>query len=90
MLNFRFDNDNNRNPYAYAQTSSDAVHLAERIERLAQASPEAHNMIIHVVTPKNYWPLPWLCAALIATASAIGRTRRRGGAMRGEARRRLS
>ena len=39
MLNFRLDNDNDRNPYAYAQTSSDAVHLAERIERLARRRP---------------------------------------------------
>ena len=60
MLNFRLDNDNDRNPYCYAQTSSDAVHLAEQIERIAAASPEGHNMIIQVVTREGYWPLPWL------------------------------
>ena len=60
MLNFRLNNDNDRNPYCYAQTSSDAVHLAERIERLAEESPEGHNLIIQVVTREGYWPLPWL------------------------------
>ncbi len=60
MLNFRLDNDNDRNPYAYAQTSADAGRLAERIERIASASPAGRDMIIDVVTPANYWPLPWL------------------------------
>ena len=29
------------------------------LERLAEVSPEGHAMTIHVVTPENYWPLPW-------------------------------
>ena len=29
------------------------------MERLAQVSPQGHEMIVHVVTPENYWPLPW-------------------------------
>jgi predicted membrane-bound mannosyltransferase len=26
---------------------------------LAQAAPEGHDMMVHVVTPEIYWPLPW-------------------------------
>ena len=29
------------------------------MEKLAGVSPEGHDMLIHVVTPENYWPLPW-------------------------------
>ena len=57
-VNFRFAADA-RNPYAYAQTSTDAVNLATRMERLARLSTDGHDMAIHVVTPENYWPLPW-------------------------------
>jgi uncharacterized protein (TIGR03663 family) len=57
-LNFRFYADE-RNPYVYAYTAADAVNLAGQLERLAQSSPEGHDMLIHVVTPENYWPLPW-------------------------------
>lgn len=52
-----------RNPYVYAHTSPDALNLAAQIERLAQVSPEGHGMVIHVVTPENYWPLPWYLRA---------------------------
>ena len=57
-LNFRFANDD-RNPWVYSQTSADALELARQMERLAQVSPEGHNMVIHVVMPGTYWPLPW-------------------------------
>jgi uncharacterized protein (TIGR03663 family) len=57
-LNFRLYADQ-RNPYAYAPTSSDVLNLAAQLERLAAVSPEGHEMVIHVVTPENYWPLPW-------------------------------
>jgi uncharacterized protein (TIGR03663 family) len=58
VLNFRLDNDE-RNPYVYAQTSADAVKLGQQIERLSHFSADGHDMVIHVVTPENYWPLPW-------------------------------
>ncbi len=58
LLNFRFGADQ-RNPYVYAHTSTDVVNLAAQMERLAGASAEGHAMVIHVVTPENYWPLPW-------------------------------
>jgi uncharacterized protein (TIGR03663 family) len=48
-----------RNPYVYAHTSTDLLNLAARMERLAQLSPEGHDMVVHVVTPDNSWPLPW-------------------------------
>jgi len=57
-LNFRLPADQ-RNPYVYAHTSTDALNLAARLERLAELSDEGHAMVIHVVTPENYWPLPW-------------------------------
>lgn len=57
-LNFRFQADT-RNPYVYAHTSPDLVNLADRLERLGQIAPQGHKMTIHVVTPENYWPLPW-------------------------------
>jgi predicted membrane-bound mannosyltransferase len=58
LLNFRFPADQ-RNPYVYAHTSSDVLNLAAQMERLAAASAEGHAMVIHVLTPENYWPLPW-------------------------------
>ena len=29
------------------------------MDRLAEIVPEGHDLVIHVVTPDNYWPLPW-------------------------------
>jgi uncharacterized protein (TIGR03663 family) len=48
-----------RNPYVYAHTSTDVLNLAQQLERLAAVSPEGQDLVIHVVTPENYWPLPW-------------------------------
>lgn len=58
QLNSRFAADQ-RNPYVYAHSSRDVLNLASQLERIAQAAPEGHDMVIHVVTPENYWPLPW-------------------------------
>jgi uncharacterized protein (TIGR03663 family) len=57
-LNFRLAADN-RNPYVYAHTSSSIKNLARTIENLAEVSPRGQQLTIHVVTPENYWPLPW-------------------------------
>jgi uncharacterized protein (TIGR03663 family) len=57
-LNFRFYADQ-RNPYVYAQTPTDILNLAARMEQLARVSPQGHDLLIHVVTPEIYWPLPW-------------------------------
>ena len=48
-----------RNPYVYAHTSTDVLNLARQMDRLAAVSPEGRELVIHVVTPQNYWPLPW-------------------------------
>jgi uncharacterized protein (TIGR03663 family) len=58
LLNFRFYAEG-RNPWVYAATSPDVRNLAREIERIAAAAPNEQEMTIHVVTPDNYWPLPW-------------------------------
>ena len=55
---FRFCADQ-RNPYVYAHTSRDALNIVKRVEEVASVSPYGHDMIIKVITPENYWPLPW-------------------------------
>jgi predicted membrane-bound mannosyltransferase len=57
-LNFRLEADP-RNPYVYAHTSRDVLNLAAQMDRLAQLGPSGRGMVIHVVTPENYWPIPW-------------------------------
>jgi predicted membrane-bound mannosyltransferase len=57
-LNFRFYADQ-RNPYVYAQAPTDILNMAARMEQLARVSPQGHDLLIHVVTPEVYWPLPW-------------------------------
>ena len=58
VLNFRLYADQ-RNPYVYAHTTGDVLNLARLMDRLAAASPKGHAMLIQVITPGNYWPLPW-------------------------------
>jgi predicted membrane-bound mannosyltransferase len=48
-----------RNPYAYAQTVPNILELMERVEGIAKAHPEQHRMIVTVISPESYWPLPW-------------------------------
>ncbi len=49
-----------RNPYVYAQTSSDLIDLVNTVEALAKVSPQGHQTIIKVMAPEDdYWPLPW-------------------------------
>jgi len=55
---FRFAADQ-RNPYVYAHTLSDALNIVRRVEEVASVSPDGHDMMIKVITPENYWPLPW-------------------------------
>ncbi|MGD0897093.1 MAG: flippase activity-associated protein Agl23 [Thermoguttaceae bacterium] len=58
LVNFRIPVDR-RHPYGHSATSPDMLKLAGRLEALARVSPEGHDMIIHVVVPDDYWPLPW-------------------------------
>jgi len=55
---FRFCVDQ-RNPYVYAHTAPDAERLAARVEEVAEVSPRGRGMVVKVITPTNYWPLPW-------------------------------
>lgn len=48
-----------RNPYVYAHTSTDALNLVKRVEEIAAVSPDGLNLIVQVITPENFWPLPW-------------------------------
>ncbi len=57
-LNFRFPADQ-RNPYVYAHTSTDAVNLADLVGRVAASLPRPEFATIQVVSAENYWPLPW-------------------------------
>jgi len=50
---------NQRNPYVYAHTAPDAMRLVRRVQEVAEVSPHGRDMIIKVITPENYWPLPW-------------------------------
>ena len=49
-----------RNPYVYSPTSPNLLLLVEKIELLANVSPEKHATVIKVMAPEgDYWPLPW-------------------------------
>ncbi|MHC4389446.1 MAG: hypothetical protein ACYSX1_12690, partial [Planctomycetota bacterium] len=48
------------NPYVYAHPVPDVLDITERIEEIALAHPDGHNMYIQVICPDDdYWPLPW-------------------------------
>jgi uncharacterized protein (TIGR03663 family) len=51
------DSYGERNPYAYAHTSPDVLHLVERLGSLAQAAHTPDPAI--AVVMKDPWPLPW-------------------------------
>ena len=57
--NFRLHADS-RNPYVYAQTSTDFLNLVQRVEDIARLHPQQKDMLIKVIThPDEAWPLPW-------------------------------
>ncbi len=48
------------NPYVYAHPTTDVFDITQRIEEVAQAHPDGHNIYIQVICPaSDYWPLPW-------------------------------
>jgi uncharacterized protein (TIGR03663 family) len=48
------------NPYVFAQTSPDALRLAERLDQLAAATEDSSPTSAQVVwSDLYYWPLPW-------------------------------
>ncbi len=49
-----------RNPYVYAQTSSDLLDLVSTVQSAASVSPAGDATLIKVIAPEeDYWPLPW-------------------------------
>jgi len=57
--NFRYPADP-RNPYVYAQTSTDFLRLVTRVGNLAALHPDGARMLIKVIAgPYEQWPLPW-------------------------------
>lgn len=48
-----------RNPYVYAQTLPDVRPLVARLQDLARVSPQGRDLVIKVISPESYWPLPW-------------------------------
>ena len=58
---FRFAADE-RVPYVYSHTSSDAVRLSERILRVVVRLDEAERVV--QVAGAEYWPLPWYLRSL--------------------------
>jgi len=49
-----------RNPYVYAQTSTDFLNLVRRVNHISELHPEHENMLIKVIAdPHLIWPLPW-------------------------------
>ena len=47
-----------RNPYVYGHTSTDLLHLVQRIEDITKTAPEGQNTLMKVIT-LDAWPLPW-------------------------------
>ena len=49
-----------RNPYVYAQTAPDLLHLVRRAEAIARVAPAGLETLVKVIAPdSDYWPLPW-------------------------------
>ncbi|MHB8974856.1 MAG: hypothetical protein ACYC4N_30880, partial [Pirellulaceae bacterium] len=49
-----------RNPYIYAQTSTDVLRLEDQLQQLADASDPGYDMSVQVIwSDAYYWPLPW-------------------------------
>ena len=48
------------NPYVYAQTVPDILSLFQKLNDLAEASPQRGKTVVKVIsTDGYYWPLPW-------------------------------
>ena len=56
-----------RNPYAYAQTTPDALRLVDRVKALARIHPEGAAMPVKFIMPVSEWPLPWYLRSLQKT-----------------------
>lgn len=48
-----------RNPYVHSQTSPNIFEMVKKVKAVAAVHPDGTNMLIKVVSPVSYWPLPW-------------------------------
>ena len=56
--------ENPANPYVYAHPVNDVFTIVRRVEEIAQAQPQGHNMYMQIICPDDdYWPLPWYLRA---------------------------
>jgi uncharacterized protein (TIGR03663 family) len=63
LANYKY-HDDPANPYVYAHPVDDVFTIVKRVETIAQAHPDGHNMHVQVICPDNdYWPLPWYLRA---------------------------
>jgi uncharacterized protein (TIGR03663 family) len=59
LLNFRYASAL-ANPYVYAHTSKDVLHVVAKVRQVAAASPKGKALLIQVISPgADYWPFPW-------------------------------
>lgn len=62
--NLRYPADE-RNPWAYAQTSPDYLRLSARVRDLAAHHPDGRGMLVKVIAaPHEQWPFPWYAREL--------------------------
>jgi uncharacterized protein (TIGR03663 family) len=58
-VNTRYSADP-RNPWVYAQTLPNLLELEDKVDAVAEASPDGAGLRINVIAPDfDYWPLPW-------------------------------
>jgi predicted membrane-bound mannosyltransferase len=55
---FRFPADP-RNPYVYAQTTTDVFEIVGRLAGLARVHPDGWSMPVQFISRENLWPLPF-------------------------------
>lgn len=55
---YRFAADR-RNPYVYAQTVPNLLELVDRVRGIAQVDPAGYDLVVKVISPESFWPLPW-------------------------------
>ena len=59
LNNYKYYADS-RNPYVYAQPTTEIYDLLNKVEFYSKADPQGKNMYIEVICPNHdYWPLPW-------------------------------
>jgi uncharacterized protein (TIGR03663 family) len=47
------------NPYVYAHPTRNVFVLQKRVRQIASVHPDGKKIYIQVISPENYWPIPW-------------------------------